>query len=104
MTKYIVVTYTHDNNLADYPTAGLADVDCKVYDTLSAANDAADMAWYYLTKHERARTTIDVGVVTEADLSDWAIDEDDGTIDWTSFANYRIPKGALQFPRTRAEC
>lgn len=103
MTKYIVVTYTYDNELEANPTAGLADVDCKVYDTLAAANDAADMAWYYLTKNERARTTIDVGVVTEADLADWAVDEDDGTIDWTVFENYRIPEGALHFPQTRTD-
>lgn len=103
MTKYIVVTYTYENDLADYPTAGVADVDCKVYDTLAEANEAADMAWYYLTKRERARTTIDVGVVTEADLLDWAVDEDDGTIDWTAVANYRTPKGALQFPGAHAE-
>ena len=104
MTKYIVVTYTYDNNLADHPTAGVADVDYKAYDTLSAANEAADMAWHYLTKYERARTTIDVGVVTEDDLLDWAADEDDGTIDWTAVANYRTPEGALQFPSACAEC
>lgn len=103
MTKYIVAIYTYDNNLADYPTAGVADVDYKVYDTLAEANDAADMAWHYLTKRERARTTIDVGVVTEADLFDWAIDEDDGTIDWTAVANYRTPQGALKFPGAHAE-
>ena len=103
MTKYIVAIYTYDNNLADYPTAGVADVDYKVYDTLTAANEAADMAWHYLTKRERARTTIDVGAVTEDDLFDWAVDEDDGTIDWTAVANYRTPKGALQFSGAHAE-
>lgn len=103
MTKYIVVVYTYNHDLADYPTADVIDADYKAYDTLAEANDAADMAWHYLTKRERARTTIDVGAVTEDDLFDWAVDEDDGTIDWTAVANYRTPKGALQFSKTHAE-
>ena len=103
MTKYIVAIYTYDQAPADYPNADAIDTDYKAYDTLAEANEAADMAWYYLTKRERARTTIDVGVVTEADLFDWAVDEDDGTIDWTAVANYRTPKGALRFPGSHAE-
>lgn len=103
MTKYIVVVYTYNQAPADYPTADVIDADYKAYDTLAAANDAADMAWHYLTKRERACTTIEVGAVTENDLSDWAINEDDGTIDWTAVANYRTPQGALQFPGAHAE-
>lgn len=37
--------------------------------TLANANHAADLNWHYLTKCERARTTIDVGAVTKDDLA-----------------------------------
>lgn len=55
-----------------------------VHDTLEAANRDAAEQWAGLTRVERKRRRISVVVVTEEDLTDWAIQED-GSIDWTAY-------------------
>ncbi len=86
MKRYLVID-EHKNGSGDSWT--------DVFDTLEAANSKAESAWGYLTQREQSKRRIHVAVVTEEDLADYAIDEDDGTIDWTAFNQYSDPDGGF---------
>lgn len=56
-----------------------------VFDTPEAANKQAAIAWDYLTPAEKKRNHIYACVVKREWLSEDAVDEDTGEIDWTMF-------------------
>lgn len=55
------------------------------FDSLEEAQENAVTQWGYLTRDEKKKTRVFVGYVKIDDLSEWAIDEDTGEIDWTSY-------------------
>ena len=65
---------------------------CEVFMTAEEANDHAEGIWNHLTREERPRRHVYAAVVTEADLEDYAKDEDTGKIDW------RLYTGCNDFP------
>lgn len=66
----------------------------EVYSTLKEANKAADKAWSYLAAGEQKQRHIYVATVTEADLTDDAVDED-GNIDWCMYKQCDVEDGAF---------
>lgn len=74
MKKYIVVE-------------AKADEFQDVFDTLDEANKFALDSWNHLTNSEKRGTHIYVCFVTEKDLSEDAIDEETGEIDWICFGS-----------------
>lgn len=66
----------------------------EVYSTLKEANKAADKAWSHLTLREQKQRHIYVATVTEADLTDDAVDED-GNVDWLMYKQCDVDDGAF---------
>ena len=81
MKKYIVIeTNKHGDEWVS------------VFDTLEEANEYAKKAWEHLSAHDKKEQSVIVGIVSENDLTEWAVDEESGEIDWTSYAQYDYNK------------
>ena len=96
MKKFLVEHESYNSPLKKYGTNRGYDGFCDVFDTLEEANKAACDQWYHMTKYDRECAQVYVLVVTENDLSDWAIDDDTGEIDWTAYANADYPEGGIR--------
>jgi len=99
MKKYLVeeFNYRHNLNRVDKNNNTCDGGNCEVFGTLEEANKAAIIQWDHLTTGERKKSEIEVLTVTEDDLTDWAIDDDTGEIDWTAYANADLPEGGIRF-------
>ena len=86
MKKYIVVDQRKD---------GTGDIFDSIFDTIEEANRVAERDWGYLTASEKASRHIFVGMLTEDCLSDWAVDEDSGEVDWLAWNSIYSVKGAF---------
>lgn len=94
MKKYLVI---------DDTTNSASMVETWVFDTLEEANRHALYRWDHTTErgkreaekyYEKYGDAMYVAVVTEADLSEDAFDED-GSIDWRMCEQWNIPEGAF---------
>lgn len=97
MKKYLVI----DESFNDLKHTSAGDQWEAVYDTPEEATAAAESEWSYLTARERKYHHIYSAVVTEADLDDYATDEDTGEIDWRCFTACDTYPGC--FDSTREE-
>lgn len=97
MKKYLVEYRRHNGDMKRVGLNSGYDGFCDVFDTIEEANKAAITQWDHLTITERKHSEVEVLAVTEDDLADWAIDEENGEIDWTSYANADLPEGGLKF-------
>lgn len=61
--------------------------DVEVYDTLEDANSSAESHWQSYTSHEKKKSHIQVGYVTEEMLAPDAFDENGDVEDWTAYWN-----------------
>jgi hypothetical protein len=80
MKKYIVIE-TRNND--EWVT---------VFDTLEETNEYAERAWEHLSDYDKKNQSVEVGIVTENDLADWAVDEETGEIDWTAYTQWNQTK------------
>lgn len=88
MKKYIVIGHGfHGNDLEDWtdPTTG-NNCEC-VFDTLEEANDAAEDLW---SRTRAKHWAVEVFAITENDLSDDAVDEYSGEIDWHAWESLQF--------------
>lgn len=81
MKKYLVIDETIGS-----------DISIAAFDSLEEANNHAEWLWGHLTRTEQQRRKVCVGLVTEADLNEDAVDED-GEIEWAAHHSYRVGAG-----------
>lgn len=96
MKKYLVEYRRHNGDLKRVGLNSNYDSFCDVFDALEEANKAACDQWYRMSKYDRECSQVYVLAVTENDLSDWAIDDETGEIDWTAYANANYPEGGIR--------
>lgn len=93
MKKYLAI---------DETIGGDGTIDVYAFDTLEEANNEAEFLWRHLTHSEQKKRRVCVGLVTEADLYDDAVNED-GNVDWCAYHSYRCEDGFFNSDKLMAD-